>query len=64
MTIDWGLLRAALQGNLVLPGAPTYDLLRQPLTSASTGIRPPSPDACLTRTWWPACDSRRPRTCR
>lgn len=30
MTIDWGLLRAALQGNLVLPGAPTYDLLRQP----------------------------------
>ena len=30
MAIDWNKLAAQLEGNLVLPGAPTYNLLRQP----------------------------------
>ena len=43
--MDWAKLAAELEGNLVLPGAPTYNLLRQPFNQRVDPRSPWSPDA-------------------
>lgn len=68
MTIDWGLLGAELQGNLVLPGEPTYDLLRQPFNQR-IDRRPAAIARCVSEDDVVACvrfaaASNVPVTCR
>ena len=49
MAINWSELRAALEGHLILPGDPTYDLLRRPF-NARVDRRPAAIARCVSET--------------
>jgi len=52
--IDWGVLAAELEGDLVMPGSPTYALLRQPFNQR-VDQRPAAVARCLSEADVVAC---------
>jgi hypothetical protein len=40
MTADWGALQRTIDGDVVLPGAPDYESVRQPVMARFEHLRP------------------------
>jgi FAD/FMN-containing dehydrogenase len=48
MTADWGALQGAIDGDVVLPGAPDYESVRKPVMARFEHLRPAAVVRCAT----------------
>jgi FAD/FMN-containing dehydrogenase len=48
MTADWGALQGAIDGDVVLPGAPDYESVRKPVMARFEHLRPAAVVLCAT----------------
>ena len=48
MTADWGALQRAINGDVVLPGAPDYESVRKPVMARFEHLRPAAVVRCAT----------------
>jgi FAD/FMN-containing dehydrogenase len=48
MTADWGVLQGAIDGDVVLPGAPDYESVRKPVMARFEHLRPAAVVLCAT----------------
>jgi hypothetical protein len=48
MTVDWGALQGAIDGDVVLPGAPEYESVRTPVMARLEHLRPAAVVRCAT----------------
>jgi FAD/FMN-containing dehydrogenase len=48
MTADWGALQRTIDGDVVLPGAPDYESVRQPVMARFEHLRPAAVVRCVT----------------
>jgi FAD/FMN-containing dehydrogenase len=48
MTADWGALQGAIDGDVVLPGAPDYESVRKPVMARFEHMRPAAVVLCAT----------------
>jgi FAD/FMN-containing dehydrogenase len=48
MTADWGALQRAIDGDVVLPGAPDYESVRKPVMARFEHLRPAAVVRCAT----------------
>jgi FAD/FMN-containing dehydrogenase len=48
MTADWGALQRAIDGDVVLPGAPGYESVRRPVMARFDHVRPAAVVRCAT----------------